>query len=324
LALVLAGDLASNGRANLCYIDESYFSRVPAVVAEIRRRSDGGDPARTFTWGYESAARRAFPAGRMEGDLDGESRLREALKSNLNRLYDLDTSNGYSAVWLSRQQALLGWVDDGNPNEDGADSLRHLARCRKALDLSASRWVASAVPLGLPGLRLVHSGDELLYENTRALPMAYVATRSSGGWTAATAWSALSASHSTQAQWERPALLEDGSAEAPGAGSVRWRTYRDDRWELEVDVVGPSGVLVLSRSYYPGPWKARVDGVETALLPANAAFCALHLGPGRHSVSVAYEDPWLGWARAGVGLGLALALGLGLHALWAARRRVQA
>ncbi|HTB34802.1 MAG TPA: hypothetical protein VK842_08060, partial [bacterium] len=310
LALLLFGDLAWNGRAYLAYIDDGYYSHVPGVVAELRQRADPAAPARTFTWGYEAAVRRAFPQGRFEGDLAGEERLEEALKANLNRNYDLDTADGYSALWLSRMQPLLGWVDDGNPFEDPAASGRVLAEHRRALDLAAVRWVASAVPLDLPGLRLAEPGPEWLYENSRALPMAYIATRSSGGWTAATAWEKLRDPRSPEASWDRPALLEDASAPATGQGRVAWKSYHDERWELSADVQGAGGVLVLSRIYYPGPWQALVNGAPAQLVPVNAAFCALHLGPGWHQVSVAYVDPLLALARAGLWLGLLLALGL--------------
>jgi hypothetical protein len=320
LALLLFGDLAWNGRAFLAYIDADYYDHVPTVVSQIRQRSDPAQPARTFTWGYESAVRGAFPNGRMEGDLAGEEKLEEALKANLNRNYDLDTADGYSALWLSRMQPLLGWVNDGDPFEDAAASERVLAQHRRALDLAAVRWVASAVPLGLSGLRLAAPGPEWLYENTRALPMAYIATRSSGGWTAATAWAALSDPRAPQAAWAKPALLEDASAPAAGGGQVAWTTYRDDRWELRADVQGAGGVLVLSRVYYPGPWLATVDGRPAALVPVNAAFCALHLGPGTHQVAVFYSDPLLARARALLAAGLGLALALA-GAAWLRRRR---
>jgi hypothetical protein len=317
LALVLFADLAYNGRSYLCYIDADYFEHVPQVVAQIRQRSDPAQPARTFTWGYEAALRRAFPQGRLEGDLRGEEGLEEALKSNLNRNYDLDTADGYSALWLTRMQPLLGWVDDGSPFEDLAASGQKLALHRHALDLAAVRWVASAVPLDLAGLRLVQAGPELLYENTRALPMAYVADHASGGWTPATAWTALSDPRAPQAGWARPALLEDASAPSTGRGTVHWGLYRDDRWELRADVQSQAGVLVLSRVYYPGPWQASVDGAAAEMVPVNAAFCAIHLGPGSHQVVLQYHDPLLARARAGMVLGFCLALGLG----WLAWRR---
>jgi hypothetical protein len=320
MALLLFGDLAWNGRAFLVYIDADYFAHVPEVVSQIRQRSDPLQPARTFTWGYESAARLAFPQGRMEGDLVGEEKLEEALKANLNRNYDLDTADGYSCLWLSRMQPLLGWVNDGDPFEDAAASERVLALHRRALDLAAVRWVASAVPLKLEGLRLVQAGPEFLYENTRSLPMAYIASRSSGGWTADTAWAALSNPRAPEASWDRPALLEDASGPARGNGQVTWKVYRDDRWELQVDAKNGPAVLVLSRVYYPGPWLATVDGAPAELVPVNAAFCALHVAEGTHQVVLAYQDPLLERARLWIWVGLGLALGLALVG-WRLRRR---
>ena len=290
-------------------IDQAYYRQEPATAAWIRERADPAQPVRSLSWGGLAALRRAFPEGRPEGRLAQELALNEALTPNAQRLWGLDFANGYAPLWPQRLQPLLGWIRNGDPDQE-AHGLPRLREARAALDLSATRWVVSGEPLDLPGLALRRDGDVRIYENLRALPMAYIAGHSDGAFDAASAWAALSSPRPTGVRWARPALLEDGSAPADGRGSVRWASHRDDAWELDAQVDSPQSVLVLARPYYPGPWAATVDGQAATLLPVNAAFCALRLGQGEHRVRVAYEDPLLGLAWRLQGAGLLLAFGL--------------
>ena len=87
---------------------------------------------------------------------------------------------------------------------------------------------------------------------------------------------------------------------------MTWVRYTDLEWRLNVSSVGP-GVLVLSRLYYPGPWKASINGRPTALLAANGALCAVRLNGGLEQVRVYYDDALPGRALALQALGWALA-----------------
>ena len=314
---IIFGDLATNARAQWLLIDRSYYQAKPACVAWLQARQDPDDPSRTLSWGYLASLRRIFPEGRPEGRLPQELALKEALLPNTQRWWSLDLSDGYAPLRPKRIGPLLGWIQAEAPTLPGEDG-RRLRAARRALDLSATRWVVSSVPLDLPGLALRRGGDVRIYENLRVLPMAYVADRSRGGYSSASAWAALSDPRSAEAQWLRPALLEDASKPLRGHGSVRWISKSDNAWDLQVQVDSADGVLVLSRAYYPGPWKASVDGVGADLLPVNAAFCALHLGPGLHRVRVYYDDPLLAlaWRLELAGLLLTVAL-----LLWAWRGR---
>jgi hypothetical protein len=83
------------------------------------------------------------------------------------------------------------------------------------------------------------------------------------------------------------------------------------------------GYLVHVASYFPG-WRARVDGQDAPVLPANALFRAVPLSPGDHTVELRYEAETvrLGlamtiWAACG---GIAVVLGALMAAQWAQRR----
>ena len=70
------------------------------------------------------------------------------------------------------------------------------------------------------------------------------------------------------------------------------------------------GYLVLADGYDEG-WRARVDGIEAAVLPANLNFRAVALAAGSHTVDFVYAPPayrW-GWITAGLAAAMTLALG---------------
>ena len=80
---------------------------------------------------------------------------------------------------------------------------------------------------------------------------------------------------------------------------------RDDT-EVRVDVRAEApGQLVLLDTFYPG-WHAEVDGREAPIRPADAAFRAVPVEPGRHEVRFFYRPASVIWGVAVTLLGLAL------------------
>jgi uncharacterized membrane protein YfhO len=90
--------------------------------------------------------------------------------------------------------------------------------------------------------------------------------------------------------------------------------------EVVVDAraAGP-GRLILLDTFYPG-WHAEVDGRDTPIRPANAAFRAVALEQGRHRIRFSYRP-----ASVAVGGGITLvALALVAAGLVFGRRRPSA
>ena len=56
--------------------------------------------------------------------------------------------------------------------------------------------------------------------------------------------------------------------------------------------VSKNKILFLPIPYSTG-WQAKVDGKEAAILPADTAYMALELEPGRHQIELSYRTPYL-------------------------------
>ena len=306
LGLLLFAELNANLSDYDPTLPRALLTTIPASAQKILAlEGPGHAPFRSLEWGSGAQLRRSFPHGRFFGDLDGELRDNALLSPNLNKLYRLDMVNSYPSPGLIRLDAFTGWFQDLNmdPPQPAADLLTH----RRLFDLSGAKYLVLAEPLSGPGLTPLLSDPVYVYRNERALPLAYVAGRYSDGWTSQSAVAVLTDATSAQARWSKPALVEGNNVgTGTGGGSVTWVRYTDLEWRLNVASSGP-GVLVLSRLYYPGPWKASINGRTTGLLAANGALCAVRLNGGLEQVRVYYDDALSGRALALQALGWALA-----------------
>jgi hypothetical protein len=64
-----------------------------------------------------------------------------------------------------------------------------------------------------------------------------------------------------------------------------------ERIVLTVDARTEPAVLVLSEGYHPW-WQASVDGTPSPVWRAQAAFMAVAVGPGMHTIDLRFERPW--------------------------------
>ena len=97
-------------------------------------------------------------------------------------------------------------------------------------------------------------------------------------------------------------ILEPSGKIAPtpldGEGSAEVQWIRDEPDEVILETDGPSaGYLMLADTYYPG-WRATVDGSSVPIFPADVAFRAVQVAPGRHTVRFVYRpvSMWSGVA----------------------------
>lgn len=80
-----------------------------------------------------------------------------------------------------------------------------------------------------------------------------------------------------------------GRIKAQGGGArileTKWSTHRV---EVEVEA-SRAALVVVSRTFYHC-WKAYVDGTPTALWRANHGFQAVEVSPGKHTITIVYQD----------------------------------
>jgi hypothetical protein len=114
------------------------------------------------------------------------------------------------------------------------------------------------------------------------------------------------------------AILEESPGMEPTGETPGHATYRQrgpQAAEVIVDAHSPA-LLVVRNVWDPG-WRASIDGRPAPVLVADYLLQGILVPPGRHTVELRYDDPWVGYGVLGSALALA-ALGAAAFAL---RRR---
>jgi len=128
----------------------------------------------------------------------------------------------------------------------------------------------------------------VLFENSRALPRAYVVYHVE---TAPPPELLL-----TRMSYPAFDPLATTYVEGPplGVGAIARYGHaativRDDPEVVEIEATADApGLLVLADSFYPG-WRATVDGTPATIVPANHLFRSIALAPGAHRVRFEYR-----------------------------------
>jgi hypothetical protein len=180
-------------------------------------------------------------------------------------------------------------------------------------DLFGLRFIATGVPaetidktLEAGDLTfLARTRDAYVYENPRALPRVLLVT----GWRLADFDAMIRTGDWPDFDPRRTALLAEpppialpaADGKVP-AGTARIARYSDT--EVDIDVVAPSGgILVLHDAWHPW-WRARVDGEPAPILKANVLFRAVAVRPGRHRVRFRFDAMGGAFAELAAKLGL--------------------
>jgi hypothetical protein len=292
VALTLV-DLVTMGRGYFAFASAPFEH--PPVTPTLSTIARGGPAARALGAGGAFSPNLA--------DEYGVQDARVQALPELERYTRLFTSLGGTAI------STLGWTIVSEPPP------------QKLLDLFAVRYViGSGRSRASHELHMVYNrpGEQLL-ENSEAFPRAWVAY----GWRAEhSPGSALRTVAAVRpADLQRAPTIEGISTSRSPAyvpGAVTIRDVSDTRVELRV-AARAAGYLVLDDTYYPG-WTATMDGRPATIRPANVAFRALAVAPGRHVVRFSYAPGWLGFAKGLVLAGLAV-VGAGLGALAVVKRR---
>jgi hypothetical protein len=157
--------------------------------------------------------------------------------------------------------------------------------------------------------------DYILYQNTAALPRAFLVGESRRTAPPEEAWRAITAPGFDPRTVVYVSPAPDGMSSplptldnGPPQGTVTVAEPGADTVTASVET-DREALLVFSEVAYPG-WRATIDGHAVPLLTADYTFQAVQLPPGRHEVHLTFVPPlWRGsWAIAGVTSLLMLAL----------------
>src|SRR5262249_2569344 len=196
----------------------------------------------------------------------------------------------------------------------------------RPLDLLSTRFVVVApganpwVPATGDRFRLLYQGpDATIYENTQALPRAYLATAPNVIPNRTLALALLMSpgfDPRTAVVLEEPVPDPRAAVDADVPAEAAIRSLEPERVEISAGTPRPA-ILVLTDLYWPG-WRVTVDGAPQPILRANYLLRGVALAPGRHTVVFTYAS---GPARAGAAI-----TALGVLALlgWLARARRRA
>ncbi|MGH9851184.1 MAG: YfhO family protein, partial [Blastocatellia bacterium] len=166
--------------------------------------------------------------------------------------------------------------------------------------------------------KLAEFGEVEIYENLKAMPRAWFASRAviapgaevlrtirTGRLTGGAPFDpAETVLLDSEFFWNRTIKTPPASSGAPATpkGEMKVTAYGPQRIELQTANAQP-GFLVLSEIYYPG-WEAWVDGQRAPVERVNFTLRGVELSPGEHRVEFVFRSPSFrngaAWSLAGV------------------------
>ena len=221
----------------------------------------------------------------------------DGLIPNTATRWGLHDARGHEQPVIERTTRLwlqLGTTGDGTvavaPDSGETKRLLDAFGVRAAL-LDPSRLTAAGdiSARGFTGDRVAYAGPGgVVVQRRSPLPPAFVAYnwRTSGNLDESLLHMALS---SAEQMKDAPVIETTDAAPGSRVPATPARVVSRSDTEVTVEVRARArGQLVLLDSFYPG-WRAEVDGRETPIRPANAAFRAVAVNAGRHEVRFSYR-----------------------------------
>ncbi len=279
---------------DLWVVDRRFFETVPSPeemfaaddVAEFLR----SQPGRNRVWVLP------FPGGYVYRGNAG----------NYLMGFDVDQAGGEHGNQLQRWNQYLGagtesyvdwhnfWTDPENLASQVVDTPEGQALAFRsaggALEAANIRYVVSGVPLVNPRLREVHRGSALVYENTAALPRAYLVPQVV---TTGPQESGLEAMRRPGFDPRATAVVASAAPvrlpEGPLSGAAQVAEYTPDRVVVQTRA-DREALLVLADNFYAG-WRAEVDGRPAPVLRANHTLRGVVVPAGSHRVVFTFHSP---------------------------------
>lgn len=337
VALAATATLVIFYAGRLPTIPYSEVQTPPQVLDRMPEATGSGYAARVFAWRPQAQRYELQVAlGRLprpdEARALGYGIPKELLAPNLGADYGAAQLDGYENLMTWRQSVVLAYLGSERAQTPG------LAQDRNVDAAGRRRAFAERVPW-LSRLSVAYvttlEGEEFTAPDLRlqtALPIEYASGRTTRLllYTVDSAWPRLSLAGAfrsvgaARTPQKLAALLEagplgvareplvEGSPQVPTGARLdparsSARIVAETSWRISIEVQanGP-GLLVLMDAPLPG-WKARVDGRETPIYPANLLGRAIALPAGARRVEFTYDPPlWTAGILASVLTALAL------------------
>lgn len=289
MALALA--LSAVTVVDLWIIDRRFFhTTIPAeaqfatddVIAFLQTAREQGGPFRAWTF---PAVEQYHGGGAYGSDFPMVFGVEQLGGEHPNTLQRFNEYVGHGT------QTYIDWhntmVDPGivtGPDGQQAVAFRSVPGFLEAANV---RYVVSLAPLADSAYRLVHGGPSaLIYENTRALPRAYLAASVRKVPAAGT----LDAMRARPWDPRQTAFVHDTATVAAGGGPLQGTAevaeHTPDRVVVRT-TASRDAFLVLADNWYPG-WRATVDGREVPVYLANHTFRGVPVPAGSHTVEFVF------------------------------------
>lgn len=289
-------------------IPASYFSTEPLSAAYLRSLPDG-DRIYSVEWqrSWEAVAR-GIGGWRTDAGIFGYHR--EVLPPNLNVMAGIPSVDGRAGPeggdaipWHARLgKKALSLVS----RDTSAHTVVFPEASLRLFGMQGARYFLSFFPLQGPDLALIREvtvpwmPPVKIYENPHALPRAFFVGK---GVRVGSEEEALAVMAQEEFNPRREVAVIGGSAPAADgnegdAAPVPVRVAAWDNGTVALAVDAPAaGYVVVRQTYYPG-WQAWIDGAPSEVLRANAAFQALQVSRGNHTITLRFAPASFYWGRA--------------------------
>lgn len=209
---------------------------------------------------------------------------------NANLITHIPSHGAYAGRTLRRGALLDSLLNEETYKDTYIATIS--AEGHSLLDIMGITTIYSVTPIDDPSLTLNRTIEEapvplFLYDNATAVPRAYMTSSLVVATTREEAKQQISDESFIPG---KSVLLEEplDIAKTDTDGTARILTATDESVAVLVTDHPQKNVLVLGDTYYPG-WKARIDGKETRMYPANVKYRAVVVPAGDHIVTFSYE-----------------------------------